>query len=267
MAYLSEEKLAYSTVKCYLSAIRHMEISVRGVDPFVASLPRLDYVLRGLRRRRGSVPVRPRLPITPDILRALKKHWNPLAAQFDIVMLWAACLVGFFGFLRAGEFTVASMEAFDASVHLSVSDVSVDSRDSPSTVRIVLKQSKTDPFRRGAEVFLGRTDNDLCPVAALLCYLARRGAAPGPLFRLEDGTPLSRPLLVARLRQALLAIGLNCNLYAGHSLRIGAATAAAARGLEDSTIRTLGRWRSSAYHAYIRQDPTRLARLSHALAT
>ena len=64
-------------------------------------------------------------------------------------MLWAACCLGFFGFLRAGEFTVASKEEFDSERHLSVADVAVDSVTAPAMIRVRLKQSKTDPFRKG----------------------------------------------------------------------------------------------------------------------
>ena len=40
---------------------------------------------------------------------------------------------------------------------------------------IHLRKSKTDQVSRGVDIYLGRTDEDLCPVAALLAYLALRG--------------------------------------------------------------------------------------------
>ena len=97
-------------------------------------------------------------------------------------MLWAACCLGFFGFLRAGEFTVDSIKRFDPSCHLTPADVSVDSREAPQIVWVVIKQSKTDPFRRGGMISLGKSGNDLCPVSAVLAYLSRRGSSQGSLL-------------------------------------------------------------------------------------
>ena len=122
-------------------------------------------------------------------------------------MLWGACGLGFFAFLRAGEFTVPSRTAYDPSVHLSVEDIAIDSRAAPSIIRLRLKQSKTDPFRQRVDIHLGKTDSDLCPVTAVLTYLAIRGSAPRPPFLFHDGTTLSRDRLVSEVRRALAASG------------------------------------------------------------
>ena len=101
-----------------------------------------------------------------------------------------------------------------------------------------LRGSKTDPFRKGVSVFLGRTDMDLCPVGAITAYLAVRGRAPGLFFVFKSGVPPSREVLVRKLRQALAPSALDVSLYSGHSFRIGAAATAASVGIEDALIKT-----------------------------
>ena len=48
----------------------------------------------------------------------------------------------------------------------------MDSVSAPTLVQVRIKASKTDPFRKGVVVYLGRTDNDLYPVRAIAAYLA-----------------------------------------------------------------------------------------------
>jgi hypothetical protein len=133
-------------------------------------MPQLTYVLRGVRRLHGSCTSRARQLITPVELRAMKSVWAKRSPSFDAVMLLTSCCTGFFGFLRAGEFTVDFLGSFGAAVHLTHQDVSTDSHSNPSTVCLHLKQSKTDPFRLGADIFLGRSQSDFCLVSALLAY-------------------------------------------------------------------------------------------------
>ncbi len=144
-----------------------------------------------------------RLPITIDMLKKLRGYFEARAEDRDSFMLWAAISCCFFGFMRAGELTLPSEAAFDPASHLSMSDVSIDDVASPSVVKLQLKASKTDPFRRGVEIVLGRTHNALCPITALLAYLAKRGNGPGFLFLFRDGRPLTKSRFVARVRQAL----------------------------------------------------------------
>ena len=83
------------------------------------------------------------------------------------------------------EITAQASDSFDASRQLMITDLAVDNEDVPSVVKIHLKRTKTTQFS-GVDVYLGSTGNDLCPVAALMAYIAVRGTADGPLFRLQS---------------------------------------------------------------------------------
>ena len=148
---------------------------------------------------------------------------------------------------------------------LGPQDVAVDSHDQPSVISLFLRRSKTDPFGAGVTIILGRTDRIVCPVTALLGYLALRGQQPGPLFLFQDGSPLSRQRLISQVNSALAQKGISTTGILGHSFRIGAATAAARAGLEDSLIQTLGRWHSAAFLRYIRTPVTLMALASRQL--
>ena len=206
-----------------------------------------------------------RLPVTPNILMHIFRVWSNTPLSPDHVMLWSAFCVGFFGFMRSGEFTCPSLEAFSPDM-LSPGDVAVDSYQNPSYVTVTLRHSKNDPFAAGVTIHLGRTGTPLCPVTALLGYLAQRPPSPGPLFIFTDGSPLCRSKLIHHLRLGLQEAGVDTAGYSGHSFRIGAATAAAKAGLSDSTIMALGHLRSSAFQRYIRSPGRRLAEASTSLA-
>ena len=167
--------------------------------------------------------------------------------------------MAFFGFFRLGEITVPSEEAFDPSTHLTPSDIAIDDRDNPTLVQVYLKVSKTDQGRKGISIFLGETRDDLCPVAAISAFLAIRGSSAGPFFQLRGSAPLTKEFFTTRVRSALSALGYDSSLYASHSFRIGAATTAAEKGIEDTIIKALGRWKSDAFQAYVKIPRARLA--------
>ena len=182
-----------------------------------------------------------RLPITPALLRKMKQSWSS-RDQWDRSMLWAAATMCFFGFFRSGEITAGETEAdFDKGVHLTFGDVTVDSLQNPQVLKVRLKASKTDPFRVGIDIAIGRMHDDLCPVAAVLAYMTLRSRGAGPLFRFKDGKPLTRTRFVSEVKQALAAAGVDDKQYSGHSFRSGAATTAAKNGVQDSTIKMRGR--------------------------
>ncbi|VDI01273.1 Hypothetical predicted protein [Mytilus galloprovincialis] len=91
-------------------------------------------------------------------------------------------------------------------------------------------------------------------VVAMVEYLKVRpfSVPTEPLFCSVDATPLHRPVFDRILHKCLASCGLDSSRYKGHSFRIGAATYAAERGLSDSQIRSMGRWKSNAFQKYIR---------------
>ena len=75
--------------------------------------------------------------------------------------------------------------------------MALDSHSEPSVVRVHIKASKTDPFRRGVFIYLGKMGSDLCLVAAV------GSEGSGPFFQFASGSPLCRELLVRHMRAAL----------------------------------------------------------------
>ncbi len=156
-------------------------------------------------------------------------------------MIWAACCLGFFGFLCAGKFTVLKFD-HEAPSHLSLAEVALDSHSSPSMMSIRIKQSKTDLFCLGVDIFLGKWPHpsalfqllfpsSLPESPSLAPYTSLEMIPPSPssAWCLQYGTALSRPVSMKSCMQATCCF------------RIGAATTAAKNGLEDSLIQTLGR--------------------------
>ena len=231
-------------------------------------MPKLKLINNGIARSHAQKEVpnpRSRLPITPTILRQIRSLWSPKKKEFDTIMLWAACFTAFFGFFRIGEITIPNDSSFNPARHLSPKDVSIDRRDNPTLIQIHLKTSKTDQEMKGMNIYVGKTTNDLCPVAALSAYLAIRDQSMGPFFHFNDNRALTKDRFTLNVRAALSTLGYTASSYAGHSFRIGAATTAAERGVEDGVIKTLGRWKSNAYQAYIKIPRSHLAQLSTTL--
>ena len=200
-----------------------------------------------------------RLPVTVDILgrihQALMDSSHP-----EKGVIWAIACSAFFGFFHLGELLLTSSTSYDPATCLSWGDVAVDDRSNPTMVQFHLKKLKCDQFGKGADVIVGRTYVSICPVTA------GRTDRPGTFFLLSSGAPATKGWFTRHIRELLGAMGLPQDQYAGHSFRIGAATTAAMKGVEDSTIQTLGRWHSATFLLYVWSPKERLASLSRVMA-
>ena len=165
----------------------------------------------------------------------------------------------YFGVFRLGELLTPS----DSRAQLNWGDITFNHAVQPTMIKVHLSFAKCDQFGRGADIYIGLSGNVICPVAATLAFTAVRGTSAGPFFRTKGGR---KSHFIAEVRRALAALSLSSGDYAGHSFRIGAATAAAAAGIQDSTIQTLGRWSSAAFLTYVRTPRQDLATVSAVIA-
>ena len=149
-------------------------------------------------------------------------------------MIWAACCLAYFGLLRVSEFTTSFLDCFNSSTDLLLSDVDLDSCTSPTSIQITLKQSKTDQFRTGATIYLGKTTHAICPVTALVQYLAMRGGTPGPLFLLPNNQTLTRTSFTSALNKTFQVFNLDNHQSNTLSFIYGAATSAKRAGVSSS---------------------------------
>lgn len=256
--------IKYSSIKGYLAAVRHFHIR-RGFELDLNKCLRLQLVCRGIKRSQGTNLTRVRLPIT---IKHLRLFHSLLAisytSNYDSVMIWAAMTLAFFGFLRLGELTCNSK--FSPEAHLSPEDVIfLPSWENPDHLSVRIKISKTDPFRSGQTILIGKTHQPVCPVQAMKAYMFTRDRTPGPLFTYVSGKPLTKDALTSETRQLLSQSGFTSSQYAGHSFRIGAATTAASVGLPPWLIKTLGRWSSDCFERYIRCPQPLILEVSHKL--
>ncbi len=246
-----------------------MQISLGLPDPREASsLPTLKRVQAGIKRAQlhNRAQNRLRLPITASILLrirdTLEKSNHP-----QKVLIWAVACAAFFVFSRLGELLPENSSSAHPATSLMWGDVTVDDPVTPKMVKFHLKKAKCDQFGKGVDVIVGRTHQELCPVTALVSFMAYRGSKPGPFFTDSDSKVWLKCNFVDVIRHILRTLGLPQDQYAGHSFRIGAATSAAQAGIADSTIQTLGRWQSSAFLQYIRMPKESLAGVSRTLAS
>ena len=251
---------SHSNVKLHLSGIKHHAIIHNYYIPFRDYL-RLYLLMRGIKRSQGRSRSLPkRLPITPSLLRIIKDNlFNSSRLFEDKIMIWAAITTAFFGFLRISEYTSHKKSAHDPSTTLLFTDIAISNH----SAAVHIKTSKTDPFRHGVTVRLQENNTDICPVHALRAYIAIHPTQTGPLFRFRNNSFLTR----SDINKILKSTSNDAANISSHSLRIGAASTAAAMGYPKYLIQSMGRWSSDCFRRYIRISDNTIRNASRAMAT
>ena len=139
------KQIQHSSIKVYLSRFRAFHIEQGHADPLANCLC-LQRVVHGL-------SASSRLPITDDLMLVI--WWYLDVCLPAHLMFWAACSLGYFGFLCTSEFMVPSLASFSPSLHLGVQEIAVDFPSAPSCMCLHIKGSKTDQFTKGAFIHIG----------------------------------------------------------------------------------------------------------------
>ena len=135
---------------------------------------RLQLVCHGIKRSQGDSS-RIRFPLTISHLKLFFQLLAiPNTTSYYSSMLWAAMKLAFFGFLHLGEMTCNS--PYSPAIHLFLCDVTfLPNSLSPEHMSVRIKVSKTDPFRSGHTIIIGKTNQPICPVRAMQVFLSFRG--------------------------------------------------------------------------------------------
>ena len=146
--HLAIRGLSYATIKVYLAAVRYLHTTAGHHNTYDSHFtPRIQHLLKGIHKESARLrPPKNRLPVTIKIMKRIKKFLSKQAETYQSKLLWAACCIAFFGILRVSEFTVPSQYGYDQDYHLSLTDVTLDNRRSPTVIQLHIKQSKMDRF-------------------------------------------------------------------------------------------------------------------------
>jgi site-specific recombinase XerD len=259
LAYLVEHagKVRVSTLQRRLSAIREAHL-YRGIKLDTSSAAFRD-VWRGIRRTH-AVPANKKAPLlTARLRRAIATLPGTLAGRRDRAML----LIGFGAALRRSELAgleVAQREGAAGWIE-----------ETPDGLAVHLGATKTDQTGEGDVIGIPYGTNvETCPVRSYKAWLAVSGIKTGPAFRAIDrhghmaASAISGKAVATIVKRAVVAGEISGGAtvaeatatsagFAGHSLRAGLATSAAANDAPGHAIqRQLRHKRFDTTQGYIR---------------
>jgi site-specific recombinase XerD len=214
LAHEAERRIRPSTIGRRVAAIRYAH-KLAGL-PLPTDDERVRATMRGIRRSLGTARAK-KTPATVERIVAMA----PLAGErLANIRDRALLLFGFASAMRRSELAALNFE---------------DIEETADGLRVTIRRSKTDQEGHGDVIAVPR-GTIACPVAALKAWLQIANITEGPVFRpIAKGERIGDARLtdrsIANIVKAHAArVGLDPAAFAGHSLRSGFLTSAAARG-------------------------------------
>jgi integrase len=211
-----------ATITRRISAISQAH-QIAGMDTPTGSA-KVRLVMAGIRRTLGTAQEAKTPILVDDLRRMLAGLPGNLLGVRDRVLL----LIGFCGAFRRSEL-----------VALDAADIAVTREGLVVTIR----RSKTDQEGEGRKIGIPYASHlETCPVRSFQEWLEKSGITEGPLFRPVNrfggmaSIRLSGAAVGEIVKRYAAAVGLDATEFAGHSLRSGLATSAAAAGASERSI-------------------------------
>jgi hypothetical protein len=184
---------------------------------------------------------------------------NSTMSKHDKALIWAVATVAFAGAFRIHEILAKNEATFDPNFTLLTEDVAASKQGADTVLHFKLKCPKENRVKTPTLVDLYENQGPLCPISAFNSWIGLRHREPAlPLFRLEDGTPLTGARMNKVMKNLLGPYtDPKIGFFATHSFRIGIATMLGQAGFEDQEIMSTGRWSSRVFERYVKLARTR----------
>lgn len=246
---------AASTITNYLSGIRAWHI-LHKVE-WKMDKQTLDTLVRAASTMAPpSSSRKKRPPLTISTIETIHPFFN-LEKPLDAAV-YACLTTTFWCTARLGEFVVPRIKDFDAKKAICRENIETvtDGQGLAQTV-FHLPWTKTAPT--GEDVYWARQEGLSDPESALKNHFRVNKDPPqhSPLFAYKYNKPpgswraLSKKHFIGRLNKAAEDAKLK-EYIQGHSIRIGSVLEYLLRGLSLEVVKTKGRWKSDAFHIYLR---------------
>ena len=259
VAHLSHAKTSASTVATYISGLSHIH-KLNGFDDPTKSFF-VSKILEGFKRKNpGSKELR--MPVSSALLKLLINslpHVHVCKSSYEASMFASVFSLAFFAMFRVDEFAVD--KKCDSGMHVVRLRNVIQKRNSLNEeLHIKIRSSKTDQGSNSTTlVIYKQLDIAVCPLKLMNLYLNKRLSLSADICKTDDtqlyihfdGTLLTRYQFSSVLQKCLQLCEVPGH-FRPHSFRIGGATEAKRRGVDDDVIKQWGHWSSSAHFRYIR---------------
>ena len=247
--FLSKEGIQSTTIRSYVSAIKHKLI----LDGYKwdSDLVLFSALTRATKLTKDRV--RTRLPIGAKFLDVIlfEIQCSFRENKYNQQLYKTLYLTAYYGLMRVGELT--------SSPHV-LKAVDVNDARNKKGFKLILHTSKTHGRHNYPQKIkicpADKNHNCFCPVEELTKFLQLRGRTAltkeESFFIFKDRRPVRPVDFRNSLKRMIHNLGLDSSLYDTHSFRIGRATDLFKRGVQVDVIKEAGRWKSNAVYKYLR---------------